>query len=583
MAVIVKDSFNRANSNNIGVTETGQPWTTDAGWQISSNQLRFSSGDYSMALVNAGVSDCIISVKNINKFNESGLSFRTTNLEWDNGFSLQQEGNNIVLFRMGTWNVLADVPAGQAYTAIKVELQGAFIKVYLDATLIINISNTHNQTATFHGITSGTVGSIFDDFLIEDFNEEPPEGTKYTKSLTESIAFTDSIINRSGSKRIIDNVSTTESKTVKTSRSFVEPLDITDFITVIPPDIPNVYTKELIDAVDFNEAFTKSVYTTKLLNDAVLADDSISKNFAIAILDQVNTSEQNSGNVDRIINDTLNINDNLAQEGNNRANLADQITITDTISKALYKLQSDNVAAGESQKEYTAKELFEDLIPVDSIAFAEGKAILLFDNLLISESINKAVHRLQNDLANLSDSIGKQSNVSVRLYDVIVSTDEINVFNPNAPQHIGSINLKGKRELYVYLVAKQSLYVELKAKRELYIHLKGAINMTMENQNGDMYSGNTKYITFPVDGVESLIGASLKWGIRKNKYSNENILVKSSTNGISIVDEQVQVKLDPDDTLDLSGTFYQECQLTDSLGNVSTVLTGELKIVKSAI
>jgi len=598
MAIVVKDSFNRANSTtSLGVAETGQTWVTDGVWGIENNQAKYIR-DNSIAILNTGISDCIISVKNINKLEGSGLVFRTTGTDWDDGFDLQYRGSFISLFRMDSWAIIGEFPI-QSYTTMKVELQGSSIKVYLDNVLKINITNTHNQTATRHGILTGTVGSTFDDFLIEDFNEEPPQGTKHTKSLVESIAITDSIINRSGSKRIIENVSITDSKTVKTSLSFVEPLDITDDITVTPPDLPNVYTKELIDAVAFNEIFTKSAYMDKVLNDAVIStestaksfegfkllsdslnsNDSISKNFTIAILDQVNASEQNSGNVDRLINDTLNINDNLAQEGNNIAQLSDHILITDIISKALYKLQSDNINTGENNKGQTIKELLDDLVPNDSIIYNEGKAILLIDSIISSDSLQKAVHTLQNDFTLLSDTVNKQSNVSVSLCDVIVSTDVISVFNPNAPQYIGTIHLKGKRELYVYLIAKQSLYVELKAKRELYIHLKGGVNMTMVKQNFSMFAGDAKYIKFAIEGITDFSGSSIAWSMRRNKYSGESVLNKAA----SVDGAEAQIKLSPDDTAALAGTFYHECKLTDSLGNVSTVFVGAVTINRSAI
>ncbi|WP_423408007.1 hypothetical protein AABM38_20395 [Heyndrickxia sp. MSNUG] len=153
-------------------------------------------------------------------------------------------------------------------------------------------------------------------------------------------------------------------------------------------------------------------------------------------------------------------------------------------------------------------------------------------------------------------------------------------FNPDQ-QKIGTIRLQGKRDLYVYLVAKQELYVPLKAKRELTVSLKGGMNMTMQNQNFSMSAGDTKYLTFTIDGADDLTGVTINWTAKPRSYSSvENVLSKSTGDGITVENGEVKIKLDPDDTELLSGTYYHECLLEDNLQNVSTVFTGLMSVNK---
>jgi hypothetical protein len=136
---------------------------------------------------------------------------------------------------------------------------------------------------------------------------------------------------------------------------------------------------------------------------------------------------------------------------------------------------------------------------------------------------------------------------------------------------IGVIHLKGERKLYI----------ELKGKRELYIPLKGGVSMTVNNPTINLVAGDSKYLVVSVDGISDLTGCTFKWGLHPR--NGENILEKTSTSGISIVDGKVQIKVDPLDTELLSGTYYHECEMTDTLGNVSTIFTGLVSVSKSNV
>jgi hypothetical protein len=52
--------------------------------------------------------------------------------------------------------------------------------------------------------------------------------------------------------------------------------------------------------------------------------------------------------------------------------------------------------------------------------------------------------------------------------------------------------------------------------------------MTAVNQNFSMYQGESKNLIVSVDGVTDLIGATLKWGLRKRESSTINDILKES-------------------------------------------------------
>jgi hypothetical protein len=135
------------------------------------------------------------------------------------------------------------------------------------------------------------------------------------------------------------------------------------------------------------------------------------------------------------------------------------------------------------------------------------------------------------------------------------------------------VNLVG----VIRLIGKRVLNVPLQGKRELNVTLKGGIDVTAINQNFSMIAGDTKSLIATMS--EDLSGASVRWVIKKNVNSTENILLKAST----VSGTDITIKLDPADTLSLVGTYYHECEVTDQQNNVSTVFTGMCLINKSGI
>lgn len=136
---------------------------------------------------------------------------------------------------------------------------------------------------------------------------------------------------------------------------------------------------------------------------------------------------------------------------------------------------------------------------------------------------------------------------------------------------------------YIDLYAKRTLSIDLLAIRNLYVELKGGLNVTAENQNFEMYRGDTKHIRFSIEDESlNLAGTTINWAMTPFRKS-EAIITKTTTEGISLVDGKIIVKLDANDTESLLGLYEHEVQIVDEYGNVSTVLRGNITIKEDKI
>lgn len=109
-----------------------------------------------------------------------------------------------------------------------------------------------------------------------------------------------------------------------------------------------------------------------------------------------------------------------------------------------------------------------------------------------------------------------------------------------------------------------------------------------------LFQGDTKRVHFALtraDGTPlELTGAQLRWQASKMKgpgvFSPTPVLQKTETDGIEIDDESggiLTVLIEPEDTIGLSGEFYQELESIDADGDVATVFTGSFEVIKALI
>lgn len=122
--------------------------------------------------------------------------------------------------------------------------------------------------------------------------------------------------------------------------------------------------------------------------------------------------------------------------------------------------------------------------------------------------------------------------------------------------------------------------------------------MTRENQNVVIHSGDSHTLTVTVDDgatppvALNITGFTIWWWASlmnsSGKFAATATLQKDNTGGggVAITDAvngKFQVTLAPADTAALSGDYYHEAQVRDGSGNISTVLTGKLAIVRDLV
>lgn len=110
--------------------------------------------------------------------------------------------------------------------------------------------------------------------------------------------------------------------------------------------------------------------------------------------------------------------------------------------------------------------------------------------------------------------------------------------------------------------------------------------MTAVNQNFTMFAGDTKEliisVTTPDGKTVNLTGATLKWALKAGGGAPVNALLKQSPSGGIVISDALggvfRVTLNPVDTRNLTGSFAHIGELTDSGGNLSTILTGTMTL-----
>ena len=112
--------------------------------------------------------------------------------------------------------------------------------------------------------------------------------------------------------------------------------------------------------------------------------------------------------------------------------------------------------------------------------------------------------------------------------------------------------------------------------------------MTKRNQDFTMWRGDRKNIIIQVvdseENVVNITGASIVW-IMLNPI---NELDKSTAGGGIVLSDapngEFTIVIMPSDTEDFEGEYYyHEAEVTDYLGNVSTVTVGSVALMQDAI
>lgn len=112
--------------------------------------------------------------------------------------------------------------------------------------------------------------------------------------------------------------------------------------------------------------------------------------------------------------------------------------------------------------------------------------------------------------------------------------------------------------------------------------------MTQTAQNFTMWAGDTKTLSISVQNsagnAQDITGATFNWALKIATGNRRTLLTKSSSDGITITNATagtLTVAIVTADTRSLKGTYTHELEMTDSAGNISTVLTGTVTINES--
>ncbi|QQP93559.1 hypothetical protein IGS68_33605 (plasmid) [Skermanella sp. TT6] len=96
-------------------------------------------------------------------------------------------------------------------------------------------------------------------------------------------------------------------------------------------------------------------------------------------------------------------------------------------------------------------------------------------------------------------------------------------------------------------------------------------------------------ITDQAGAAMNLTGVTAIWQASQGtpaRFSPTPVLTKTTDAGITITNAaagELQIDLEPADTVSLSGDFYHELQLTDASGAVTTPLKGVMHIRKQLV
>lgn len=109
--------------------------------------------------------------------------------------------------------------------------------------------------------------------------------------------------------------------------------------------------------------------------------------------------------------------------------------------------------------------------------------------------------------------------------------------------------------------------------------------------NFELHQGDTKNLVItvkdPTRTPVSLLGAqSVKWWVARRVTSTTKLLQKTVGSGITMTNASagiVTIRLDPADTVSVSGDYYHELEVIDSAGDIGTVLRGTMTVVRALV
>ena len=560
MAVLVSDSFNRTNSaTTLGSTDsyaggTSKAWiveTTTTGtpkYGINSNRAYNATNvldDY--CVVDAGVSDNISVQLDFPVYVAGQQRIVWRYVDAQNNFLMQD--NQVYIFVNYSATVVCTLSTTlKAGDTVRVELRGNQHTIFINNVQVGQFTDSRYLTATKHGMCAWAAPSArFDNFIISDL---AAGGTTIdgAVSLSGSTSLSiDANVLVSGDTGLSTNADLTANGSIllaSASTALIANGDLTvnGAILLSGDTILSTDTTLTTDAsILINGVTALSVNSILITDGSILLAGS-------AALSSDSTLSVNTEVLTMIVSLNLSASSDL----NTTANI-----IVSGVSAfgadATLNTISDVLVSGIS------------LMSVDSQLSVNAEVIAIDTSIKLGT--------MSDMLVNASVLVDGQVNL-LSYSNLLIS----GVSSDLLDQIIDKIQLHGNVDRIVYLQGNRELNVILEGHRELIVLLRGGL-MTAIRQNFSMYAGDSKEIVVPVVGVTSLNGSTAKW-IMKNNTSQ---VLKDTISGITLTGTEVHIRLDPIDTSTLSGMYYHEAELTDQLGNVSTIFTGTVIINKSLV
>lgn len=174
--VNVSDSFNRTNNSYLGIADSGHGWIPVKGqWGISNNiayPISISGFGFwptiTYAVVDTGLSDGTLEVTLSKNIQDARIPFRL--IDENNNYFVERDGLGYHIEKTVNGERIELTPREQNATfvdgdKVKIQLAGSSIKVYINNSLLLNISDS-----TFQGTKHG-IGTYFDkNMRFDDFS-----------------------------------------------------------------------------------------------------------------------------------------------------------------------------------------------------------------------------------------------------------------------------------------------------------------------------------------------------------------------------------------------------------------------------
>jgi hypothetical protein len=242
--------------------------------------------------------------------------------------------------------------------------------------------------------------------------------------------------------------------------------------------------------------------------------------------------------------------------------LMDNILMTDAIVKRIISIsKADNVGMSEVDSQATNKRLLDQITAADFITKSKERPVVLSDGLFVVDSISKVVSRLQTDAMDLLDDFNRRVDVSLRLYEDLLTSDYVKIFNPNA---ISTIHLTGSKEIWKYNMIVP-VYVYGKRFKRIY---PSSLDNMASSQHFSLLPGMAHNITISMKNGNLVSGLNFKWMVT----SSSGIVLQKE--GITTSAGEMKITIFEDETSSMLGHYYHEGQIRDRKGNIYPVVSG---------